>query len=62
MVKVYYNEEVTDNLGDKKIAIVGYGSQGHAHAQNLRDMKSLSAFVKENQRKPQETMDLRFSQ
>lgn len=36
MVKVYYNEEVTDNLGDKKIAIVGYGSQGHAHAQNLR--------------------------
>jgi len=28
MVKVYYNEEVTDNLGDKKIAIVGYGSQG----------------------------------
>lgn len=37
MVKVYYNEEVTDNLGDKKIAIVGYGSHGHAHAQNLRD-------------------------
>lgn len=37
MVKVYYNEEVTDNLGDKKIVIVGYGSQGHAHAQNLRD-------------------------
>ncbi|WP_312499187.1 ketol-acid reductoisomerase [Enterococcus sp.] len=37
MVKVYYNEEVTDNLGEKKIAIIGYGSQGHAHAQNLRD-------------------------
>ncbi|OTN77053.1 ketol-acid reductoisomerase [Enterococcus sp. 8G7_MSG3316] len=37
MVKVYYNEEVADNLGDKKIAIIGYGSQGHAHAQNLRD-------------------------
>lgn len=36
MVKVYYNE-VTDNLGDKTIAIIGYGSQGHAHAQNLRD-------------------------
>ena len=30
MVKVYYNE-VTDNLGDKTIAIIGYGSQGHAH-------------------------------
>jgi len=37
MVKVYYNEEVIDNLGEKKIAIIGYGSQGHAHAQNLRD-------------------------
>ena len=22
---------------DKKIAVLGYGSQGHAHAQNLRD-------------------------
>ena len=26
MVKVYYNE-VTDNLGDKTIAIIGYGSR-----------------------------------
>ena len=24
-------------IKDKKVAIVGYGSQGHAHAQNLRD-------------------------
>ena len=24
-------------LDGKKIAIIGYGSQGHAHAQNLRD-------------------------
>jgi len=24
-------------IQDKKVAIVGYGSQGHAHAQNLRD-------------------------
>lgn len=38
MVKVYYDENVaTDNLKGKTIAIVGYGSQGHAHAQNLRD-------------------------
>ncbi len=22
----------------KKIAVIGYGSRGHAHAQNLRDM------------------------
>jgi ketol-acid reductoisomerase len=25
------------DLRDKKIAVIGYGSQGHAHAQNLRD-------------------------
>ncbi|MFD2445510.1 ketol-acid reductoisomerase [Bacillus sp. CGMCC 1.16607] len=38
MVKVYYNSDVSEDvLKDKKIAVVGYGSQGHAHAQNLRD-------------------------
>ncbi len=37
-LKVYYDEDC--NLGllqDKNVIIVGYGSQGHAHAQNLRD-------------------------
>ena len=24
-------------IQSKKVAVVGYGSQGHAHAQNLRD-------------------------
>jgi ketol-acid reductoisomerase len=38
MANVYYQDSVENNvLGGKKIAIVGYGSQGHAHAQNLRD-------------------------
>lgn len=38
MVKVYYENSVEqDALQDKTITIVGYGSQGHAHAQNLRD-------------------------
>ena len=37
-MKVYYDRDADLNLiTDKKIAIVGYGSQGHAHAQNLRD-------------------------
>lgn len=37
-MKVYYDADADLNLiSDKKIAIVGYGSQGHAHAQNLRD-------------------------
>lgn len=38
MVKVYYDNSVEKNaLEGKTIAVVGYGSQGHAHAQNLRD-------------------------
>src|SRR5687768_642741 len=38
MMKVYYDADADLNLvTDKKIAILGYGSQGHAHAQNLRD-------------------------
>ena len=37
-MKVYYDADCDLNLiVDKKIAILGYGSQGHAHAQNLRD-------------------------
>lgn len=38
MTKVYYDGSVTkDALQGKKIAVIGYGSQGHAHAQNLKD-------------------------
>jgi ketol-acid reductoisomerase len=38
MVKVYYDNSVEKNaLAGKTVAIIGYGSQGHAHAQNLRD-------------------------
>jgi len=37
-MKVYYDADADLNLvTSKKIAILGYGSQGHAHAQNLRD-------------------------
>ena len=38
MATVYYESDVDkDLLKDKTIAILGYGSQGHAHAQNLKD-------------------------
>ena len=38
MAKVYYDKDADLSLlKGKLIAIVGYGSQGHAHAQNLRD-------------------------
>ncbi len=37
-MQVYYDKDCNFGLiKDKKIAIFGYGSQGHAHAQNLRD-------------------------
>ncbi|MCK0128500.1 ketol-acid reductoisomerase [Erythrobacter sp. F6033] len=37
-MKVYYDADADlDLIQNKKVAIVGYGSQGHAHAQNLRD-------------------------
>ena len=36
--KVYYDTDADLSLlKNKTIAILGYGSQGHAHAQNLRD-------------------------
>jgi ketol-acid reductoisomerase len=37
-MRVYYDRDADLNLiKAKKIAVVGYGSQGHAHALNLRD-------------------------
>ena len=37
-VKIYYDQDADLNvLKGKTIAIIGYGSQGHAQAQNLRD-------------------------
>ena len=38
MAKMYYDSDCDLNLiKDKVIGIIGFGSQGHAHAQNLRD-------------------------
>src|SRR5436190_20234932 len=38
MAKRYYEKDGSlDNLKGRTIAIIGYGSQGHAHALNLRD-------------------------
>ena len=38
VMKVYYDHDADIGLiKGKKVAILGYGSQGHAHAQNLRD-------------------------
>jgi len=38
MAKIYYAKDCNiARLKGKTVAIIGYGSQGHAHAQNLRD-------------------------
>jgi len=38
MAKIYYESDCNlDYLNGKKVAVIGYGSQGHAHALNLHD-------------------------
>ncbi len=37
-MRVYYDRDADVNLiKGKRVAIIGYGSQGHAHANNLKD-------------------------
>src|ERR1700689_2126937 len=38
LMRVYYDRDADLNLiKNKKVAVIGFGSQGHAHAQNMRD-------------------------
>ncbi len=38
MAKIYYDNDTNlDLIRAKKVAVIGYGSQGHAHALNLKD-------------------------
>jgi ketol-acid reductoisomerase len=51
-MNVYYdNDVITEFLKSKKIAILGYGSQGHAHALNLKEsgMNVVVAEVKDGE-------------
>ena len=42
MPKIYYNADCDINvLKGKTVAIIGYGSQGHAHALNLKKAVSM---------------------
>ncbi len=37
-MKVYYDSDLSvEIIKGRKVAVIGYGSQGHAHSQNLRD-------------------------
>ena len=59
-MKIHYDADCDQQLiKDRKVAIVGYGSQGHAHAQNLRDsgVKDIAVALREGsttRRKAQE--------
>ena len=45
-MRVYYDRDCDVNLiKDMKIAMIGYGSQGHAHALNLRDSGAKNVVV-----------------
>jgi ketol-acid reductoisomerase len=49
-MRVYYDRDCDINLiKDKKVAVVGYGSQGHAHALNMRDsgVKNVAAALRQ---------------
>ncbi len=49
-MRVYYDRDADVNLiKGKKVAIIGYGSQGHAHALNLRDsgVKEIAVALRE---------------
>ena len=50
-MKVYYDKDADFNIiKDKTITVVGYGSQGHAHAANLKDsgVKNVNIALKES--------------
>jgi ketol-acid reductoisomerase len=63
-MRVYYDRDADLNLiTSKKIAIIGYGSQGHAHAQNLRDsgVKELAIALREGSSSARRAGDAGFT-
>ena len=63
-MRVYYDRDADLSLiKDKKIAIIGYGSQGHAHAQNLRDsgVKDVAIALREGSTTAKKAIDAGFA-
>ena len=62
-MKVYYDSDTDkDLIKDYKIAIIGYGSQGHAHALNLRDsgVNNICIALREDSRTIQKAQNAGF--
>ena len=62
-MRVYYDRDADVNLiKSKKLVIVGYGSQGHAHAMNLRDsgVKEVTVALREGSGSAQKAQDTGF--
>ena len=53
-MKTFYEKDADTNLiQKKKVAIFGYGSQGHAHALNLKDSGVAEIVVALREKVPQ---------
>jgi ketol-acid reductoisomerase len=62
-MRVYYDRDADVNLiKAKKVAVVGYGSQGHAHALNLRDsgVKDVVVALREGSAARKKAEDAKF--
>jgi ketol-acid reductoisomerase len=62
-MRVYYDRDADVNLiKSKKVAVVGYGSQGHAHALNLRDsgVKNVVVALRQGSAARKKAEDARF--
>ena len=52
MARIFYQQDCNlQKLDGKTVAIIGYGSQGHAHALNLKDSEVNLNFVIVNENK-----------
>ena len=62
-MKMYYEKDANTGLiKSKKVAIVGFGSQGHAHALNLKDsgVKEIVVALRENSPSKKKSRASRF--
>jgi ketol-acid reductoisomerase len=62
-MRVYYDRDADVNLiKSKKVVVIGYGSQGHAHAQNMRDsgVKDVAIALRKNSAGVKKAQDAGF--